>query len=319
MSFFLFQSCSNSYLVNTPNKKIEIEYIQGYSLINPLLDCGIEYKELNPFSHQIDNYINKSKKNNKIVSASVYFRHLNNGYWFGVNEKEKYIPASLLKVVTVMNILKYSEYYPGILQDSLRIRHKIGLIERDSLRMPEEVKYNEKYSIGELVEYIIRNSDNESNYALYEYIQKRFDWNVTLNLLNIQIDEDDKFVAAYISPKDYSKLFRVLYNSSFLNQENSEYLLRLMTKSYYNQGISRNITKDVLVAHKYGQQFSDSSGHKQLHDCGIVYYPQNPYLLCVMTKGDNYEELENFISEISDLVYNEIDRQMNIKIKQVIK
>jgi len=27
----------------------------------------------------------------------------------------------------------------------------------------------------------------------------------------------------------------------------------------------------------------------QLHDCGIVYYPETPYLLCVMTKGWNFE------------------------------
>ena len=46
---------------------------------------------------------------------------------------------------------------------------------------------------------------------------------------------------------------------------------------------------------------------KQLHDCGIVYYPKHPYLLCVMTRGDSFEYLDDTIRDISHLVYQEVN------------
>lgn len=62
--------------------------------------------------------------------------------------------------------------------------------------------------------------------------------------------------------------------------------------------------KDVEIAHKFGQRDVDGVGLKQLHDCGIVYHPDGPYLLCVMTRGFDYDILSNVIGEISKRTYN---------------
>lgn len=50
-----------------------------------------------------------------------------------------------------------------------------------------------------------------------------------------------------------------------------------------------------------------ASGVVELHDCGIIYYPNNPYVLCVMTRGDSMEELKKIISTISLMTYKEVD------------
>lgn len=42
---------------------------------------------------------------------------------------------------------------------------------------------------------------------------------------------------------------------------------------------------------------------KELHDCGIIYYPERPYLLCVMTEGNDLNELAGVIQNISKTVY----------------
>ena len=47
----------------------------------------------------------------------------------------------------------------------------------------------------------------------------------------------------------------------------------------------------------------------QLHDCGIVYYPQHPDLLCVMTKGPDFERLDDIIRGVSQISFAEIDAQ----------
>jgi hypothetical protein len=45
----------------------------------------------------------------------------------------------------------------------------------------------------------------------------------------------------------------------------------------------------------------------QLHDCGIVYFPDNPYIICVMTRGDDVNELAPVVAHISKMVYDEFE------------
>ena len=35
-----------------------------------------------------------------------------------------------------------------------------------------------------------------------------------------------------------------------------------------------------------------------MHDCGIVYIPNSPYLLCIMTKGNSNDKLLKVISDM---------------------
>lgn len=67
----------------------------------------------------------------------------------------------------------------------------------------------------------------------------------------------------------------------------------------------KTIPSDVKVAHKFGERYYGDI--KQLHDCGVIYYPENPYLLCVMTIGKDFEDLAEVISHVSDVVYREVD------------
>jgi len=50
----------------------------------------------------------------------------------------------------------------------------------------------------------------------------------------------------------------------------------------------------------------------QLHDCGIVYYPQRPYVICVMTKGRDLDVLKNVIKGISEIVYEHQGSTMDV-------
>ena len=76
-------------------------------LINPLLDLEptLDYSELRPFKHRIEQFIASTLRSDSVRHISVYFRDLNNGPLFGINEKERFTPASLLKVPLMIAVL----------------------------------------------------------------------------------------------------------------------------------------------------------------------------------------------------------------------
>ena len=78
----------------------------------------------------------------------------------------------------------------------------------------------------------------------------------------------------------------------------SEKALGLLQKSEFHKGLVAGVPSGTIVAHKFGERDGLTIGEKQLHDCGIIYYPGNPYLLCVMTRGDNFDELAGVVFDV---------------------
>jgi beta-lactamase class A len=105
----------------------------------------------------------------------------------------------------------------------------------------------------------------------------------------------------------YSRFFRVLYNSTYLSRTMSEYALELLSRGSFSDGLPAGVPNGVLVAHQFGERTHPATGERQLHDCGIVYAPTRPYLLCVMTRGKEFKQLASVISDISREVYREME------------
>jgi beta-lactamase class A len=117
-----------------------------------------------------------------------------------------------------------------------------------------------------------------------------------------------------ITVKTYSSFFRILFNASYLDRETSEAALGLLAATEFNKGITRDLPSSIKVAHKFGERNFEKEGYVQLHDCGIVYYPEHPYLICVMSRGKNFYNLEDFIATVSKELYLSVDREIK-KIK----
>src|SRR5207248_2823209 len=90
-----------------------------------------------------------------------------------------------------------------------------------------------------------------------------------------------------VSVVTYSSFFRVLYNASYLTRDDSQKALALLAGVDYKDGLVAGVPASVPIAHKFGERETTGDTTKQLNDCGIVYYPSHPYLLCVMTRGDS--------------------------------
>jgi beta-lactamase class A len=292
----------------------------GYEYMNPLLDCeqasgGMENIELKPFRRNVSDFIKNDLDKNWADAVSVYFRALNNGRMFTIGKTEEYYPASLLKVPLMIAILKEAEENPQILKHEIRFNNpKLKTIQND---IPKTLELGKAYTIDDLLSRMIVYSDNVSTNLLENFVNLNI-LERTYNDLGINdpyhdVDQSKMVTASthyMVSAETYSSFFRILFNASYLSRQLSEKALKLLAQSDFKDGLVAGVPAGIKVAHKYGYRITGVNGEiKQLHDCGIVYYPNHPYLLCVMTSGKDNEYLDDAIKEISRIVYEEIDKQ----------
>ena len=282
-----------------------------FKFINPLLECeylsNIEDKNINSIEIKTRKTIEEYIKSGEASNVSLYYRDLNNGPWFGINEDENYKPASLLKVPVFIAYLKKIDNNMNLLSST------VGFKEGE-LEMPEPaegldpLKPGEKYSLEILFQRMVVNSDNQAYTLLINRIDSQ-ELDSVLSDLGMTVPDVSKG-ENIVTAKSYASLFRVLYNSSYLSRNASEYALNLMSYARYDKGITKNLPDEITVSHKFGlRKDIDPTGQIYLHDCGIVYYPEKPYLLCVMTRGEDYDKLSEIISNLSKDVYDEIKLQ----------
>ncbi len=277
--------------------------IGDYSrLTNPLLECDPNIgsdRELDLVKYSLTNYIKEKVSNNEATHISVYIRDLNNGPWVGISEKEGFAPDSLLKIPIMMACLKLAEKNPAILNKVIPYTKVISKV-APNIIPKETIQIGNLYTVNELLYRMIVYSDNEAkNLLLLNMNQDDLDRVYTdlhVILPDVRTKED------FISVKEYATFFRILYNASYLNREMSEKALGLLTQVDFRDGLLAGLPLGIKVAHKFGERV-DSSGLIQLHECGIVYYNRSPYLLGVMTRGNDFNRLKDIIRDISKIVY----------------
>ncbi len=296
---------------------IEQRENSGDSLINPLLQCdtyagAFQSVELENVEAELQKTINQEIVSNRAENVSVYLRDLNNGPWIGINENELFAPASLLKLPIMMAFYKSAESQPDILDKKVTLtdddKKNITLI-KQNIVPAESVQEGQEYTIEDLVRRMIVYSDN----GAWAILLRNLDRSTVESIfreLEIPLPYED-VPENFITVKKYASFFRILYNSSYLNREYSKKALRMLTGVDFKEGLRKGVPEDISVAHKFGER-DTGEGLIQLHDCGIVYYPQHPYLLCVMTRGNDMKQLENFIAQVSQITYREIDKKYNL-------
>lgn len=286
----------------------------NYKYINPILECNSDISlnsKLTPIKESIESIINQEVSKKNITFASIYYRDLNNGPWFGINEKEYFSPASLIKVPILIAYLKKAETDPSLLQKKLTVSDNPETGNNiQNIKPSVATVVKQEYTIEKLLEEMIIYSDNNAYNTLAE--------NLTGDeIMKVYQDLDIDISKAFENPngniitvKNYASFFRILYNGSYLNNEMSEKALKLLNQVEYKDALVAGVPKDIMVSHKFGERKYLDTNEIQFHDCGIVYFPKKPYLLCVMTKTtQNANKAINFIKEISQVVYRSQNKQ----------
>ena len=287
----------------------------NFKLISPILDCQAEDSgdESVVSIDDAQKTVALLKQKYNLQEMAVYFRDLNDGPWVGIHEKEFFEPASLLKLPLVISFYDYSEDFPAALDQKVVVTaadQANALVQ--NIKSAQSLEVGKEYTLKQVAESMILYSDNVAFNVLSR--------NVPVSYINdifsaIGVTYDMSGTDLKLSVKDYSSFLRVLYNASYLNKKDSENVLAILARADYTNGLVAGVPKGIVVAHKFGERsFGDSAigkniivGETQLHDCGIIYYPKRPYILCVMTRGFDLTAEQNSIKDISTFFYNKVD------------
>lgn len=308
--YFFFPKPTEKIVVSAPATDCAYRMnqlrLKDFKLTHPLLlvDLPSQNPELNNLKDKINRIIATGKSANTITDISVYYRKLNDGSWFEINGNKEYNPASLMKVPLLITILKQAGSNPKLLDKKVFFgKHFEGNYNQNIKDF--HLQENKQYSIRELLQYMIQYSDNDAMSMIAQNIDATV-YNKLFTDFGISVPPSlfsSKGIEYFLNIIDYSKFFRLLYNSGYLNDDQSELALEFLTKSTYKEGILRNINSSIPVAHKFGERILNNES--QLHEVGIFYVDQHPYLLGIMSSGHDMKQLSGVLSEISKVTFDE--------------
>lgn len=276
-------------------------YANDFKYIRPILSVELnrESEKYKSIKNEMLTYLEQQKQYG-LTTASVYMRDLSTAKWMGINTDEKYNPGSLLKVGVMMIYFKMAETDTGLLNREVVYHGEKGFVFPIEHFMSDTVVEGRKYKINELIQHMIRFSDNRATVFLENHMdtsgfKKEFnDLGITEPVFNGQ--------SYMLNVKDYTMLLKALYNGAYLRKRASNNALALLTESIFKNGLLKELPSTVEVAHKYGET-GDAITH-ELHEAGIIYLKNKPYLISVMTRGTDWNKLSEVVSHVSRMTYD---------------
>ncbi len=292
-----------------------------YRYISPLLACDIgtqdAFPEFTPLKAQLEALVAQKTKAGDAQRISIYVRSLRSSRWFEINPNATYAPASLLKVFVMMAYYKEADDAdsPQLLDKQITFE---GSVNPATNTPGEEIPHltnGQSYSVNRIIKQMIAYSDNDALNTLVD----NFDPKTLTAFQNIFFDlnipspvSQSEGSLNFMTVDNYSLIFRVLYGATYLSNRYSEQAMALLAEAQYKDGIAAGVPAALTVAHKFGVTTVPAAAtggtSSELHDCGIVYYPNNhQYLLCVMTEGTDFAKLQKAIKDISAVSYAWLD------------
>lgn len=272
--------------------------------VHPILSCELPDPTngayLNPVRVRVTEAATNLRAQGDIDALAIYFHDLDRGGSFGIDADHLFPPASLLKVPVMIAALRAEAAEPGLLSRTVIMPDTWP---GSSLAPEGTLEVGKPYAVATLVDRMIIKSDNDAKDLLHATLGPAAGLEV-LHAFGLGRGDVDEFQRT-VSPRSYARVLRALYDATYLDARASAYALGLMARSEFAAGLVAGTPKDVRVANKFGHRVDDRTEPKRryLHDCGIVYQPERPYVLCIMSHGATVDRLASAIADISRVAY----------------
>ncbi len=293
----------------TPNTSVEYNPLKltsqkGYSFIQPLLKANQENesKDFTSLRARIMNVFNDNQKSGILTGASVYLFCLSDGRWMYINPNEHYHPGSLMKMPMLLTYLRDADLNPEMLNRKFSF-NSADKVPAQTFSSTNTLKNGQTYTVRELLRYMAAYSDNGATRILNENANIP---NFIKTFTDLNMPEPNVTDRNYsTSAKDISEFFLVLYYGTYISKKYSEYAMQLLSECDFKEGMVKELPADVKVAHKFGEWGDNRVNQHEMHEAGIVYVKNKPYLITIVTKGTNSKDLANVVSKVSKIVYDD--------------
>jgi hypothetical protein len=298
----------------TPGVEREQQTLAINRLTSPYLECpGIINSDLRLTGarRRVADLLQDLRAGDPGLSVSLYARDLNNGPWIGIDQDEAYPPASLSKVPVMLYILSAAESDPELLGRTLTYPGPARMPSKGNMDWaPPELRMvpGQAYTYEDLLYRMIALSDNHARDLLLTQISEA---DLAGMMASLHAEEIHTGGRVLMTPRALSTYFRVLYNSTLLGRAMSEYGLALLSDSFLEDGLRKYLPPEITVASKFGFTHAEPpSTEVHFHECGIVYQPGSPYILCVMTRSasETADDLVEIVARVSRIVWEEETR-----------
>jgi beta-lactamase class A len=281
--------------------------MHNFKYTEPLLcaDRNCESPRFASIKSAVNQLNNSFKTSGDIASSSVYLRDLENGDWMNYNEYQTFHPASLLKVPLMIAILRTAEKQPGYLDKAYLFDPPKDLVLPKQNYISKSLEPGKKYTIKELLTYMVSYSDNKANWLLQDKMEPDIYENLLVDSgLGLPTPEQQSDGGQQVTSRAYSNFMRILFNSSYLSPEYSDLALSMMAGCDFNDGMLKGLPEGIKIAHKFGEW--DNHKEYELHESGIIYHDHKAYLITIMTKGDSRDKLPKVVSAMTKMMYEKL-------------
>ena len=269
-------------------------------------------KELKPFRYKVNEAIQRVVQDGDVESVSVYFRDLNNGNRFGIGEREKILPTNLMKLPLMIAYFKWSELSPVVLRKTLIYTGKEQQSAPQAGKAASELEPGKSYLVNDLIfRMIVRNDDAAFTVLSANMPRPRLE----KIYKELYVEYDPRKQDENMSLSAAAAFYRVLFNASYLSEEMSEKALRYLSRSSARNAMSAGLPPGLALSGKRGEQaFATADDEEtppllQVHEFGIIYHANRPFLLGFMVRGRDADHINKTIRELTRLVYEEVDQQ----------
>ncbi len=260
-----------------------------------------------------------------LTRAGAYVADLEACQSFSIGVDQRFHPASMLKLPIAMAWLRRVGTDPSALQQPLTYEVSAPIDPREDAAAPEALHPGQAYTIEVLLKHMLVDSRNDAKWLLGKHLPpEQFDavWR------DLGLTPPDMTRDVTLSAKEIGTLFEALYDGTTMAPQAAELALKWLSVASWKDGLVAQLPADAVVAHKYGRRElqaaglpsdiaqRDTAGKRvevaarpgepaiQLSDCGILYRPGRPILVCLMTEGRDEAVVTEALQTVGKLVWN---------------
>ena len=226
----------------------------------------------------------------------VYIFDLTTGDSAGYHQNQVFATASTFKVPMAMYVL--DEVARGRASLAEELGYSEGDYEDGTGVIQEAVSEGDTYSVGQLLELAITQSDNIATNMLLRRFGRENVYAYETRLGGRIVTRDNQNVS---TPADMGLYLRALFNPQVTSRESRDLILKWMENTAFHDRLAAGLPEGVRVAHKIGTL------DDVCNDVGVVFTPKHTYIISVMSRDAGEEYAAEVIAGISQLMYNDTD------------